>query len=193
MPLPLPKVPLPKVALPVDLRELGRPRINREPSPLLALATPWLLVMLGSLSPVWPIIASAPVAPPFGFLLLVAWAQLRPGLFPVWAGLPLGLFDDLYSGQPLGSAVLLWSAAMIGLDVVERRFPWRGFLHNWVVAIGIIAGYLALTLALANLGGGKTPLVVIVPQIALAALAYPIAARLVGAADKFRLIPIREV
>jgi rod shape-determining protein MreD len=61
------------------------------------------------------------------------------------------------------------------------------------VAIGIIAGYLALTLALANLGGGKTPLVVIVPQIALAALAYPIAARLVGAADRFRLIPIREV
>jgi rod shape-determining protein MreD len=50
-----------------------------------------------------------------------------------------------------------------------------------------------LALALANLAGGRTPLVVIVPQIALAALAYPIAARLVGAADRFRLIPIREV
>jgi rod shape-determining protein MreD len=193
MPVPLPKVPLPKVALPKDLRELGRPRINREPSPLLAMATPWLLIMLGSLSPTWPIIASAPVVPPFGFLLLVAWQQLRPGLFPVWAGLPLGLFDDLYSGQPFGSAVLLWSMAMIGLDVLEQRFPWRGFMHDWIVAIAIIAGYLVLSLALANLGGGRTPLIVIVPQIAVAALAYPIAARLVGAADKFRLIPIREV
>ncbi len=193
MPVPLPKVPLPKVVLPKDLRELGRPRINREPSPLLALTTPWLLVMLGSLSPTWPIIASAPVVPPIGFLLLVAWQQLRPGLFPVWVGLPLGLFDDLYSGQPFGSAVFLWSLVMIGLDVVERRFPWRGFLHNWVVAIGVIAGYLVLTLGLANLAGGRTPLLVIVPQIALAALAYPIVARLVGAADRFRLIPIREV
>ena len=45
MPVPLPKVPLPKVALPKELRELGRPRINREPSPLLALTTPWLLVV----------------------------------------------------------------------------------------------------------------------------------------------------
>jgi rod shape-determining protein MreD len=193
MALPLPKVPLPKVTLPKDLRELGRPRINREPSPLLALATPWLLVMLGSLSPTWPIIASAPVLPPFGFLLLVAWQQLRPGLFPVWAGLPLGLFDDLYSGQPFGCAVLLWSLATIGLDLLEQRFPWRGFLHDWIVATGIIAGYLVLSLALSNLAGGETPLLVIMPQIALAALAYPLVARLVGGADRFRLIPIREV
>lgn len=193
MPVPLPKVPLPKVPGVKELRELGRPRINREPSPTLALVTPWLVVMLGSLSPTWPIIASAPVVPPFGFLLLVAWQQLRPGVFPVWAGLPLGLFDDLYSGQPFGSAVLLWSAAMIGLDVVEHRFPWRGFIHDWIVACGIIAGYLVLSLALANLSGGATPLMVIVPQIAIACLAYPIAARLVGAADRFRLIPIREI
>lgn len=185
MPVPLP--------LPAQLRELGKPRINRAPSPLLALTLPWILVMLGSLSPTWPIIASAPVMPPLGFLLLVAWQQLRPGLFPVWAGVPLGLFDDLYSGQPFGSAVLLWSLAMIGLDVVERRFPWRSFIHDWIVACGIIAGYLVLSLALANLGGGRTPLLVIVPQIAVAALAYPIAARLVGASDRLRLVPIREV
>lgn len=188
MPIPLPKIPLAK-----ELRELGRPRINRAPSPLLAMSTPWLLVMLGSLSPTWPIIASAPLVPPLGFLLLVAWQQLRPGLFPVWAGLPLGLFDDLYSGQPFGSAVLLWSLAMVGIDVVERRFPWRTFIHSWLVACGFIAAYLVLALALANLAGGNTPLAVIVPQIVLAGLAYPIAARLVGAADRFRLIPIREV
>ena len=70
------------------LKDLPRPRINREPSPVLALTLPWLLVMLGSLSPLWPVIASAPLVPPLGFLILLGWLHLRPGLFPVWAGLP---------------------------------------------------------------------------------------------------------
>ena len=179
--------------LPSLLREIGKRQINRAPSPILAMSVPWLLVMLGSLHPTWPVIASAPVMPPLGFLLLVAWQQLRPGLFPVWAGLPLGLFDDLYSGQPFGSAVVLWSAAMLGLDFIEHRFPWRGFLLNWLEASGFIAAYLFLSLQIANLGGGATPLVTIVPQVVLAVLAYPIAAWIVGGADRFRLIKIREI
>lgn len=179
--------------LPSLLREIGKRQINRAPSPLLATSVPWLLVMLGSLSPTWPVIASAPVMPPIGFLLLVAWQQLRPGLFPVWVGLPLGLFDDLYSGQPFGSAVVLWSVAMLGLDFIEHRFPWRGFVLNWLEASGIIAAYLVLSLQIANLGGGATPLATILPQVVLSVLAYPIAARLVGLADRVRLIKIREI
>jgi len=179
--------------LPSMLREIGKKQINRAPSPLLAMSVPWLLVMLGSLSPTWPVIASAPVMPPLGFLLLVAWQQLRPGLFPVWAGLPLGLFDDLYSGQPMGSAVVLWSAAMLGLDFIELRFPWRGFVLNWLEASGFIAAYLILSLQIANLGGGSTQLTAILPQVLLAILTYPIAGRLVGLADRFRLIKIRAV
>jgi rod shape-determining protein MreD len=181
------------VPLPGQLRDLGRPRINRAPLPFLVFATPWLLVMLGSLSPTWPIIASAPVFPPLGFMVLLAWQQVRPGLFPIWVGLPLGLFDDLYSGQPFGSAVVLWSLTMIALDLIERRLPWRSFLYDWLAAIGIITLYLLLALALANLGGGRTPVLVVLPQIAVAAMAYPLVSRLVGAADRFRLIPIREL
>lgn len=179
--------------LPSALRTFGQPRINRAPSPLLAFATPWVLVMLGSMSPTWPIIASAPILPPLGFLLLVAWQQLRPGLFPVWAGLPLGLFDDLYSGQPFGSAVLLWSLAMLALDLMELRFPWRGFALNWLAASAFIAVYLLLTLQLANLGGGAAPISVLLPQLVLSVLAYPLAAKLVGLADRFRLIPIQKL
>jgi rod shape-determining protein MreD len=179
--------------LKAPLRDFGKPRINRAPSPLLARTLPWLLVMLGSLSPTWPIIASAPIMPPFGFLLLVAWQQLRPGLFPVWAGLPLGLFDDLLSGQPFGSAVLLWSITMIGLDLLEVRFPWRGVLLNWLSACAIIAVYLAVSLQLANAAGGAVPLRVILPQLVLSMLAYPLAARVVGAVDRLRLIPIRMI
>ena len=179
--------------LPSALRRFGKPRINRTASPVLALATPWLLVILGSLSPTWPVIASAPVLPPFGFLLLVGWQQLRPGLFPVWAGWPLGMVDDLFSGQPIGSAVLLWSVAMIALDFLEHRFPWRGFLLNWLVASAFIGGYLFLALQLANLAGGAASPAVLLPQLAVAVLAYPVAAKLVGLADRFRLIPIRKL
>ena len=181
------------MAGPGPLRSLATPRINRAPSPVIALAAPWVLVMLGSLGPLLPLIASAPVVPPFGFLLLVAWQQLRPGLFPVWAGLPLGLFDDLFSGQPLGSAVLLWSAATIGLDLVEARFPWRGFWLNWLVAAGVIAAYLLASLLIANLAGGRAALIVLVPQLVVSVLTYPLAARLVGVFDRFRLTPLRSV
>ena len=38
------------------------------------------------------------------------------------------MFDDLFSGQPMGSAMLLWSVAMIALEAIEQRFPWRGYL-----------------------------------------------------------------
>ena len=42
----------------------GRPRINRVPSPALALGIPWASVMLASIAPGWFLIASAPVLPP---------------------------------------------------------------------------------------------------------------------------------
>ena len=159
---------------------------------MMAIAAPWVLVMLGSLSPTWPIIASAPLVPPLGFLLLVAWQQLRPGLFPVWAGLPLGLFDDLFSGQPFGSAVLLWSAAMIVLDLFEARFPWRGVVFNWLVASVMLVTYLIAAAWLADAGGGNSSLVALVPQMLLSVLGYPLLAILVALTDRFRLIPIKK-
>lgn len=181
------------VPLPSQLKDLGRARINRAPSPLLAISLPWILVMLGSLTPAWPIIASAPVVPPLGLLFLLGWLHLRPGMLPVWAGLPLGLFDDLYSGQPFGSAILLWSVATIGMDFVEARFPWRGFWQNWIVASAVITGCLLAAAMLAGAGRQPELLLAMVPQIGLSILAYPLAAQLVGLVDRLRLIPVREV
>lgn len=181
------------VPIPEHLKDLGRPRINRAPSPLLAMSLPWLLVMLGSLSPTWPIVSSAPVMPPLGFLFLLGWLHLRPGLLPVWAGLPLGLFDDLLSGQPMGSAILLWSLATIGMDYVETRFPWRGFVQNWLVASAVIAGYLLVAAWFAGVQRQPDLLLAMLPQIAVSILAYPLAAQLVGLVDRLRLIPVREV
>lgn len=168
-------------------------RINRAPSPIVAVAVPWLTVMLGSLAPAVPIIASTPLMPPFGFMLLVAWRQIRPGLLPVWAGLPLGLFDDIYSGQPFGSAMLIWSVAMIVLDMIEARFPWRNFWWEWLVGSLMVAACLLTGAVFVGATGGSVPLSVIAPQLILAVLLYPLVGRLVAMFDRFRLLPFAKV
>lgn len=170
-----------------------RRRINRAPSPVLARGVPWLSVMLASLLPGWLFMASAPYVPPFGFLVLLAWRQLRPGLLPVWAGLPLGFFDDLYSGQPLGSAILLWSMAMILLEVIELRFPWRSFALEWLLATALIVVYIIASLGAANAAGGNAPLTVLGPQAILSVLLYPFVGRIVALLDRFRLAPFMDM
>ena len=167
--------------------------INRAPSAFVARAVPWLAIMLASMVPAWLVIASGPVMPPFGFLMIVSWAQLRPGLLPAWAGLPLGLFDDLYSGQPLGSAVLLWSISIIILEMIEARLPWRNFLMEWLVAAGLITAYILLGLGFANIAGGATPIHVILPQVAVSVLVYPLMCRFVALLDRTRLYPFVEI
>lgn len=170
-----------------------RPRINRAPLPIVARSVPWVSVMLGSLLPGWLFMASAPYVPPLGFLTLLAWRQLRPGLLPVWAGLPLGFFDDLYSGQPMGCAILLWSMAMIAIEAIELRFPWRGFALEWLLATAMIGVYVVASLGAANATGGSVPVAVLAPQFILAVLLYPFVARIVAALDRFRLIPLKVV
>jgi rod shape-determining protein MreD len=174
------------------LRRLNR-RINRVPSPTLAFGTPWVTVMLFSLAPILPIVASAPVMPPLGFMLLLAWRQVRPGLLPVWAGAPLGMFDDMFSGQPFGSAVLLWTLAAIVLDLYEARFPFRHFLFDWLVSSIMVCAYLALSLVFANAAGASASVLVIAPQALTSILLLPLMGRLVSALDRFRLLPFVEV
>jgi rod shape-determining protein MreD len=179
--------------LPQTVTDRFRRRINRAPSPILARGVPWISVMLGSLLPTWLFIASAPYVPPFGFLTILAWRQLRPGLLPVWAGFPLGFFDDLYSGQPMGSGILLWSVAMVLLDAIELRFPWRSFVLEWLVATALILAYVPACLGLANAAGAAAPVAVLAPQTILAVLIYPIVGRIVAALDRLRLVPLMVV
>jgi rod shape-determining protein MreD len=170
-----------------------RPRINRAPSPILSRGIPWASVLLLSLAPFAPILTSAPLMPPLAFMALLAWRMLRPGMLPVWAGAPLGAFDDLFSGQPFGSAILLWSVVMIAMEIVDVRLRWRGFLQDWALASVLIGGYLVLAMMIANLTGGAAPLEVIVPQIVLSLLVHPLVTRLVAALDRLRLLPVKRV
>ncbi len=162
-------------------------RINREHSPLLATALPWLSILLGSLLPMVFIATALPLVPPLGYLVLLAWRLVRPGLLPVWAGLPLGLFDDLFSGQPLGSGVLLWSLTMIGLELLDSRIPWRSFAQDWIAASMVLVAYLLLSYGVSGAVPGGPSVVALGPQLALSILLFPAAARLVSTLDRLRL------
>ena len=140
------------------------------------------VVMAGSLLPVVPVISIVPYLPPLGLLLLVAWRQRSADILPVWAGAPLGLWDDLLSGHPLGSAMSLWTVILLTIDLIDHRLVWRDFWQEWLVAGGAVAGFLIG----ARLAG--TPLrahvdTVLLIQIAIAIALYPLAAALCGWID----------
>ena len=168
-------------------------RINRAQSPLLAYGLPWLTILLGSLTPWLPVIAPAPILPPFGLMLMLAWRLLRPGLLPPWAGLPLGLFDDLYSGQPFGSGILLFSLALLAIEVIEVRFPWRSFWIDWLTAAAILSVYLGVAALLSGAALTLVQLTAILPQLLLSIVLFPIVARIVAVLDRLRLMRVRRL
>lgn len=179
--------------VPRGLRGGSGSGINRAPSPVVATMVPWGSVILASLVPMLPIIASAPILPPTGFLMLLAWRLVRPGLLPVWSGVVLGAFDDLYSGQPFGFGIMMWSIAMLTVEGIETRFPWRGFVQDWLVAAILSAAYVFSAAILAGGGGEADRLAATMPQLLLSLLLFPIFARMVSSLDRFRLIRVRTV
>lgn len=168
-------------------------KINRTHSPARAYIVPWASILLGSLLPLIPIASAVPLIPPLGYLFLLSWRLVRPGLLPVWAGFPLGMFDDLFSGQPFGSAILLWSASMIVLEILETRFPWRGFFQDWLVTGTLAAWYLVIAALFSGGKIGSTMLVVLVPQLVLTIVLIPMLARFVAVLDRFRLARVRGI
>lgn len=168
-------------------------RINRDHSTILAHSVPWLSVMLGSIVPTIPIASAVPLMPPLGFMLFISWRLLRPGLLPAWAGFPLGLFDDLFSGQPFGSGILLWSLAMLAIEAMETRFPWRAFYQDWIAASGLIALYLLAAALFSGANVGMSISLFLLPQFLFCVLLFPLIARLVALLDRFRLLRVKIV
>lgn len=168
-------------------------RINHAQSPWRARSVPYLSIMLASLLPVLLVADVMPLAPLTGYMVLLGWRIMRPGLLPLWAGAPLGAIDDLVSGQPFGSAILLWSITMIALELIEARFPWRGFWQDWFTAGLMIGAYWLAALLLS--GGSVTSalLLVALPQLLLSLLLYPIIARMIANLDRFRLARARRI
>jgi rod shape-determining protein MreD len=165
-----------------------RTRIDRPPSSLRVTGTPIFTTMFGSMASLLPLIASAPIIPPFGLMIFLAWRLRHRTIWPIWIGLPLGLWDDIFSGQPLGSSMLLWTIVMLGLDVVDRRMVWRDIWQDWGLAAVIIAVALLTGLSIANWTGGNTSPVIIVPQIIISIALFPLLVRACAVVDGWRLL-----
>ena len=149
------------------------------------IGVPVASVLIGSLVTIVPVIALNPVLPPFGLLVLLGWRLLRPELFPIWAAAPFGLFDDCVSGQPLGSAVLLWTVSFFAIELFDTRLVWRDFWQDWMIA--------ALAISFCLIGGRliASPIAahvdtMLLVQILLSVLLFPLIARLVAWLDRKR-------
>lgn len=178
---------------PAARRDRYGKRINRAPSPALAIALPYVSIMLGSALTGLVITTSGPVLPPLGFMMMVTWRLVRPGFLPLWAGAALGGFDDLLSGQPFGSGILLFSLAMLAIEWLESKYPWRGFWQDWLTAGLGFSIYIAAMLIVSGAPLTSELALAIVPQILLSVLLYPILARIVAALDRIRLTRIKVI
>jgi rod shape-determining protein MreD len=163
-------------------------RIARPRHILQIRGTPVVAVLVGSMLPsLLPIVAQAPLLPPFGFMVFIAWRLLRADIWPLWIGLPLGLFDDMMSGMPAGSAVLLWTVVLLGMEAESRRHFWRDYRHDWLSASLAIAFVLFGDWLFVTIGGNGGPVVQIVPQIAYSIGLFPLVVRMCAALDRWRL------
>lgn len=134
-----------------------------------------------------PIVANAPISPDWGFMVLIAWRLLRPELWAAKVALPLGLYNDLVSGHPIGQSMALWTATLLILDIIDSRAMFRDYWMDWLLAVVLMLFYIAGGWAIAGMMGSKAEFAVLWPQIALSVLAYPFVARLVVGLDRWRL------
>ena len=162
-------------------------RIGRQPSQLRIKLVPPVTVVLGSMITALPIITDYPILPPMGLLVVLAWRLIRPGYWPVWAGFPLGLIDDIFSGQPLGSAVFLWSVVFILLEAIDRKAVSRDYWQDWLIASIATVFVLIGGMLIVDFQSNMLRLDLLLPQILLSILLYPFVARLIGAIDNWRV------
>jgi rod shape-determining protein MreD len=151
------------------------------------LAIPIASVILSSMVTTLPIFTAEPLLPPFGLLMILGWRLMRPGLLPVWSGTPFGFMDDLFSGQPFGSAGLLWSLAILALEIIDSRVIWRDYLQDWLIAAMLITAVLLGGLWTAGLAHAAPEPRLLIPQIILSILLYPLVVRGCARLDNWRL------
>jgi len=119
--------------------------------------------------------------------VLIAWRLLRADVWPAWWAAPLGLFNDLMAGLPIGFSVTLWTAAMLALDMADRRTMWRDYWIEWILAAILVALYEIAQWRIAQVMGASLPFRSVAPPIVVAILAFPIAAWMVAQIDRWRL------
>jgi len=169
------------------MRAPTRGPFDEAPNGIWKRVLPAASVMLGSLATIWPFVASFPVLPPLGLLMLLGWRLARPEKFRIWAPLPLGFFDDLLSGQPLGNAMLLWTLCFFMIDLIDQRLVFRDFWQDWLIAAGSIAFCLITGRLVATPLGAHVDTVLLV-QIMISVMLLPLATRFAVWLDRRRAV-----
>jgi len=148
---------------------------------------PMLSTLAAILLALLPFVPASPLIPNLGFLMLITWRLLRPEIWSAQAALGFGLAADLVAGNPIGQSMLLWTITFLAFDYVDSRLGFRDYMMDWLLAAAALLFHGAGIWYIALLMGSETRFTVMIPQIGLSILAYPIAARLVLALDRWRL------
>ena len=163
-----------------------RRRIGQGPRPLAAFV-PALSVVLASLLAAMPIVTATGWFPDFGFLVLISWRLLRSDPWPAWWAAPMGLFNDLVGGWPIGQSVALWSVTMLLLDLIDRRTIWRDYWIEWVLACVLILLNCWVQWRLAVVVGAPRSFEAVLPPLLISIFIFPVAAWAVSRIDRWRL------
>lgn len=84
--------------------------------------------------------------------------------------------------------MLLWTVVLLGLEMIDRRMVWRDFWQDWGLAAVIITATVLGALAIANVTGGNTSAIVMLPQIIVSIALFPLLARGCAMIDAWRLL-----
>lgn len=160
--------------------EVRRKHLRREYAPIVSTIIACMLALL-------PIVVSSPIIPDFGFLMLIAWRLLRPEMWGPVVALPLGLFNDLVAGHPLGQSMAIWTFLFILFDIIDSRVLFRDYWMDWLIAAAALAGYVFASWYIGRLMGNTADFHVMLPHLGASILAFPVVARFVLALDRWRL------
>lgn len=161
-------------------------RLNRGARPF-ARFYPAASVVAASALALLPIVTSIGWVPDFGFLLLIAWRLLRGDAIPSWWAAPLGFINDLLTGAPIGLSMTIWTAAMLALDLLDRRTMWRDYWIEWALAAVLLLGDGAARWRIDAATGAALPFAGLLPPLLISVLVFPLAAWTASALDRWRL------
>ncbi|MFC7537729.1 rod shape-determining protein MreD [Sphingomonas sp. GCM10030256] len=166
---------------------LGRPNTLERGPKALARFVPAISVAVAACFALMPIVVQLGWIPDVGFLLLIAWRLLRGDVIPAWWAAPLGLVNDLLTGTPIGLSVVIWTTAMLLLDLLDRRTMWRDYWVEWGLAAVLVVGNETTRWWIDGLMGAPVAYASLLPPITLSILVFPLAAWAASALDRWRL------
>lgn len=148
---------------------------------------PAVSVVAATLLASLPIVVENGWFPDFGYLALIAWRLLRADVWPSWWAAPLGLLNDLVTGDPIGLSIVVWTASMLLLDLLDRRTIWRDYWVEWVLASLLILFSKAAQWQVAEWMGAGVPFASMLPPLLISVAAFPVVAWTVARLDRWRL------